>query len=149
MLTGRTTSRTADRPDAGTLARVQSWLAICTAVACGLILNVGCSGPTPGGSADDPSLQSCDMLLADRPTARPYITAAIDAAVADGMAGSAASLRANLSGIEIGDNPLPPGSLVAVLVVAGAPPGTIEGHTVDGPNRSKKGFLRGWSWRWL
>jgi hypothetical protein len=105
------------------------------------------SGCTPAGAAalftgpyqivpDDPSLQSCDLLLADRPAAQPFSTAAIAAAVADGMARSAASLRADLSGIEIGDNPFVPGSLVVVLVVAGAPQGTVGGITVDGPNSS-------------
>jgi len=105
------------------------------------------SGHTPASNAalftgsyqtvpDDASLQSCDTLLADRPAAQPFITATIAAAVTDGMASSAASLRANLSGIEIGDNPLAPGSLVVVLVVAGAPQGTTGGITVDGPNSS-------------
>jgi hypothetical protein len=85
---------------------------------------------------DDPSLQSCDTLLADRPAAQPFITAAIAASVADGMASSAASLRANLSGIEIGDNPLVAGSLVVVLVIDGGPQGTTGGITIDGPNTS-------------
>ncbi len=86
--------------------------------------------------ADDPSLQSCDMLLADRPAAQPFIKVAIAAAVAHGMAHSVSSLRANLSGIEIGDNPVASGSLIVVLLVAGAPQGTIAGHKVYGPNSS-------------
>jgi hypothetical protein len=107
------------------------------------------SGFTPSGSTaaavftgayqivpDDPSLQSCDILLADRPAAQPFITTAVNTAVSDGMAGSATSLRANLSGIEIGDNPLAAGSLVVVLVVSGPPQGTVAGHTVEGPASS-------------
>ena len=107
------------------------------------------SGSTPSGSAaaaaltgayqivpDDPSLQSCDILLADRPAAQPFINTAVTTAVADGMAASTASLRANLSGIEIGDNPLAAGQLVVVLVVSGPPQGTINGHIVEGPDNS-------------
>jgi hypothetical protein len=85
---------------------------------------------------DDPSLQSCDMLLADRPAAQPFITTAVATAVADGMAGSAATLRANLAGIEIGDNPLAAGQMVVVLVVSGPPQGTVDGHTVEGADSS-------------
>ena len=85
---------------------------------------------------DDPSLQSCDLLLADRPAAQPFITAAISSVVANGMAASASSLRANLAGIEIGDNPLATGSLVVVLLVTRASQGTVAGHTIYGPDSS-------------
>jgi hypothetical protein len=85
---------------------------------------------------DDPSLQSCNMLLADRPAAQPFIRVAIAAAVARGMANSASSLRTRLSGVEIGDNPVVSGSLIVVLVVAGPAQRSIAGHKVYGPNSS-------------
>lgn len=85
---------------------------------------------------DDPSLQSCDILLADRPAAQPFIITAVTTAVADGMAESEATLRANLAGIEIGDNPLASGQLVVVLVVSGPPQGTVDGHAVEGADSS-------------
>jgi hypothetical protein len=67
----------------------------------------------------DPSLQSCDYLLKDRPAAQPYVTAAIDAAAASGIASSPGSLRSKVDTVLLGDNPLQSGSVVVILLVEG------------------------------
>jgi hypothetical protein len=84
----------------------------------------------------DPVLQSCNYLLSDVPAAQPFIKAAIAGAVADNLAPSAASLSASLAAVEIGDNPVTSGSLVIILLVSGVPQGSVDGHTVDGPESS-------------
>jgi hypothetical protein len=86
--------------------------------------------------AADPGLQSCDYLLSDRPAAQPFIQAAISAAVSRDLAPPAAVLSASVSGVEIGDNPVTPGSLVVILLVTGAPQGSVAGHIVYGPYTS-------------
>jgi hypothetical protein len=85
----------------------------------------------------DASLQSCDYLLRDRPAAQPYITAAINAAVASHIAPSASAVRTRLNIVQIGDNPLQHGSLVIVLLLEGkATPTGPQGHLVYGPYTS-------------
>lgn len=84
----------------------------------------------------DPSLQSCDYMLSDRPAAQPFIQAAIAAAVTRNLAPSTASLSASISGVEIGDNPATPNSIIVILLVTGAPQATVNGHTVYGPYSS-------------
>lgn len=84
----------------------------------------------------DPTLQSCDYMLRDRPAAQPFINAAVTAAVAAGLAQSSGSLQSNLAEVEIGDNPLTTGSVVVALLINGPPQGTIAGHTVYGPDSS-------------
>lgn len=80
----------------------------------------------------DPALQSCQHVLQDRPGAQPYVTAAINAAIAWGVAPSASSLRASLNSVEIGDDPLQHGSLVIELLLNGTPSAGPNGHTVNG-----------------
>lgn len=84
----------------------------------------------------DPSLQSCDYLLSDRPAAKPFIQAAIAAAVTRNLGTSVSTLRSSLSAIEIGDNPITSDSLLVVLLVTGPPQATVAGHTVYGPDTS-------------
>jgi hypothetical protein len=84
----------------------------------------------------DPALQSCDYMLRDRPAAQPFVQAAMRAAVARGLVTSASSLRARLAVTEIGDNPLASGSLVVVLLLDGAPVGSVAGHIIYGPYQS-------------
>jgi hypothetical protein len=84
----------------------------------------------------DPALQSCQRVLQDRPGAQPYIAAAVNAAIARGVAPSASSLRASLNTVEIGDNPLQHGSLVIELLLNGTPSAGPNGHTVYGTGPS-------------
>jgi hypothetical protein len=56
------------------------------------------------------SLQSCDMLLSDRPAAQPLITAAMAAVAQDGYATSAAALKSELQEVLIADDPVAAGS---------------------------------------
>jgi hypothetical protein len=85
----------------------------------------------------DPALQSCEYLLEDRPAAQPYITAAIDAAAARGLAKSATSLRSKVNVVLIGDNPLQQGALVVVLLVSGSPSKSgPNGQIIFGPDSS-------------
>jgi hypothetical protein len=73
------------------------------------------------------SLQSCDMLLSDRPAAQPIINAAIAAVAQHGYASSAAALRSELQEVLISDNPVAVDSVIVTLLVPGAvvpnPPG--------------------------
>jgi hypothetical protein len=79
------------------------------------------------------SLQSCDMLLSDRPAAQPIITAAIAAVAQQGYVSSAATLRSELQEVLISDNPLTADSVIVTLLVPGAvvpnPPG-VSGPVV-------------------
>jgi hypothetical protein len=73
------------------------------------------------------SLQSCDMLLSDRPAAQPIITAAIAAVAQRGYVSSAATLQSELQEVLISDNPVAADSVIVTLLVPGAvvpnPPG--------------------------
>jgi hypothetical protein len=73
------------------------------------------------------SLQSCDMLLSDRPAAQPIVNAAIAAVARQGYVSSAAALRSELQVVLISDNPVAADSVIITLLVPGAvvpnPPG--------------------------
>ena len=73
------------------------------------------------------SLQTCDMLLSDRPAAQPIINAAIAAVARHGYVPSAATLRSELQEVLISDNPVAVDSVIVTLLVQGAvvpnPPG--------------------------
>jgi hypothetical protein len=73
------------------------------------------------------SLQSCDMLLSDRPAAQPIISAAIAAAAGQGYVSSAATLQSELQEVLISDNPVTADSVIVTLLIPGAvvpnPPG--------------------------
>jgi hypothetical protein len=67
-----------------------------------------------------PKLQSCDMMLADRPAAQPLIEAAVAAVARHGLASSATKLRASLQEVLVSDDPLQPGMELVTLMVPGA-----------------------------
>jgi hypothetical protein len=73
------------------------------------------------------SLQSCEMLLSDRPAAQPIVNAAIAAVAQQGYVSSAATLTSELQEVLISDNPAAADSVIVTLLVPGAvvpnPPG--------------------------
>jgi hypothetical protein len=66
----------------------------------------------------EPNLHSCDMKLSDKPAAQPYITAAENTALADGLA-TQADLSSTASPFLISDDPLDPSTLIVTLDVPG------------------------------
>jgi hypothetical protein len=64
-------------------------------------------------------LHSCDMLLSNRPAARPIINAAEAAVARNGYIASAARLRSELQEVLISDNPVAPHSVIVTLLVPG------------------------------
>lgn len=66
-----------------------------------------------------PALHTCDMLLSNRPAARPIVTAALRAAVADHLAASVSKLRASVQVILVSNNPLRSGSVIVTLLLPG------------------------------
>jgi hypothetical protein len=67
-----------------------------------------------------PKLQSCDMLLSDRPAAQPLIAAAVAAVARHGFTSSATKLRASLQEVLVSDDLLQPGMVLVTLMVPGA-----------------------------
>jgi hypothetical protein len=67
-----------------------------------------------------PRLQSCDILLADRPADKPLIDAAVAAVVRHGFTDSARQVRASLQEVLVSDDPLQPGLELVTLMVPGA-----------------------------
>ena len=84
--------------------------------------------------SEQASLQSCDMLLSDRPAVQPIINAAISAVAQHGLAASATALRSDLQVVLVADNPLTAGSVIVTLLVPGPvvpnPPGASGGPVV-------------------
>jgi hypothetical protein len=66
-------------------------------------------------------LQSCDMLLSDRPADQPLITAALAAVARQGYVTSAARLRSELQEVLVSDNPAASGSVIVTLQTSGGP----------------------------
>lgn len=66
-------------------------------------------------------LQSCDMLLSDRPADQPLITAALAAVARHGYVTSAVHLRSTLLEVLISDNPAAAGSVIVTLQADGGP----------------------------
>lgn len=66
-----------------------------------------------------PALHTCDMLLSNRPAAQPLVTAALRAAVSDGLAASVRGLRGKLQEVLVSNNPLRPGSVIVTLLLPG------------------------------
>jgi hypothetical protein len=66
-------------------------------------------------------LQSCDMLLSDRPADQPLINAALAAVAKQGYAASAARLKSKLLEVLVSDNPAASGSVVVTLQTSGGP----------------------------
>ena len=66
-----------------------------------------------------PALHTCDMLLSNRPAARPIVAAALRAAVADHLAASVSRLRASVQEILVSNNPLRRGSVIVTLLLPG------------------------------
>jgi hypothetical protein len=79
------------------------------------------------GQSQQASLQSCNMMLSDRPAAQPIINAAISAVAQQGYVSSAATLKSELQEVLISDNPVAADSVIVTLLVPGAvvpnPPG--------------------------
>lgn len=84
--------------------------------------------------SEQASLQSCEMLLSDRPAAQPIIDAAVSAVAQHGYVASA--LRSELQEVFVADNPLTAGSVIVALLVPGPvvpnPPGASGGPVVHG-----------------
>lgn len=74
---------------------------------------------TPAVQPRNPALDSCDMLLADKPTAQSVISAAISSVAAGDIGTSSAALRSKLQEVLISDNPLRPGTVIVTLMVPG------------------------------
>ncbi len=66
-------------------------------------------------------LQSCDMLLSDRPADQPLITAALAAVARQGYVTSAARLKVELLEVLVSDNPAASGSVIVTLQATGGP----------------------------
>ena len=66
-------------------------------------------------------LQSCSMLLSDRPADQPLITAALAAAAKHGYVTSAARLKSTLLEVLVSDNPAANGSVIITLQAEGGP----------------------------
>lgn len=66
-------------------------------------------------------LQSCSMLLSDRPADQPPITAALAAAAKHGYVTSAARLKSKLLEVLVSDNPAANGSVIVTLQADGGP----------------------------
>lgn len=66
-------------------------------------------------------LQSCDMLLGDRPADQPFISAALSAVARQGYVTSAAHLKSKLLEILVSDNPAANGSVIVTLQAEGGP----------------------------
>jgi hypothetical protein len=66
-------------------------------------------------------LQSCDMLLSDRPADQPLITAALAAVAGKGYVTSAAHLKSKLLEVLVSDNPAASGSVIVTLQANGGP----------------------------
>ncbi len=66
-------------------------------------------------------LQSCDMLLSDRPADQPLVTAALAAVAKQGYVTSAATLKSKLLEVLVSDNPAANGSVVVTLQAEGGP----------------------------
>jgi hypothetical protein len=66
-------------------------------------------------------LQSCDMLLSDRPADQPLITAALVAVARQGYVTSAARLKSELLEVLVSDNPAASGSVIVTLQTSGGP----------------------------
>jgi hypothetical protein len=71
--------------------------------------------------AREARLQSCDMLLSDRPADQPLITAALAAVAKEGFATSAAHLKSRLLEVMVSDNPAADGSVIVTLQAEGGP----------------------------
>lgn len=74
--------------------------------------------------AKQPTLLSCNYLLADKPTDQPVVTAAIRAVVKAGYMRSAAWARQQLLIVTVSDNPLTPlkaGYVIVTLMFNGGP----------------------------
>jgi hypothetical protein len=66
-------------------------------------------------------LQSCDMLLSDRPADQPLISAALGAVAKQGYVKSAAHLKSMLLEVLVSDNPAANGSVIVTLQASGGP----------------------------
>jgi hypothetical protein len=66
-------------------------------------------------------LQSCSMLLSDRPADQPLITAALAAAARHGYVTPAARLKSKLLEVLVSDNPAANGSVIVTLQADGGP----------------------------
>ena len=66
-------------------------------------------------------LQSCDMLLSDRPADQPLINAALAAVAKQGYVTSAARLKSKLLEVLVSDNPAASGSVIVTLQASGGP----------------------------
>ena len=66
-------------------------------------------------------LQSCDMLLSDRPADQPLINAALVAVAKQGYVTSAARLKSKLLEVLVSDNPAASGSVIVTLQTSGGP----------------------------
>lgn len=66
-------------------------------------------------------LQSCDMLLSNRPADQPLINDALAAVAKQGYVTSAAHLRSTLLEVLVSDNPAASGSVIVTLQADGGP----------------------------
>jgi hypothetical protein len=71
--------------------------------------------------AREARLQSCNMLLSDRPADQPFIAAAVAAVAKQGYVMSAAQLKSKLLEILVSDNPAANGSVIVTLQAEGGP----------------------------
>ena len=66
-------------------------------------------------------LQSCDMLLSDRPADQPLINAALAAVAKQGYVTSAERLKSKVLEVLVSDNPAAGGSVIVTLQASGGP----------------------------